>query len=226
MATGPIRRVLGDGPLYDSNNPPPFMSETDTKNVRDRAKEIREFRREASRLSSMANKRIDRLERNNLTDSPAYKNYIAENGRFSVKGKTYNELQSEVSRLRKFIDSQTSTVKGTISVLKDMSKNTGLTYKNITELKEKSAKFFELSSKVEQYLRNVEDMASAIGYQKIWEAINQYTKESSIDLADGKLDIDSMVEVISKQLSEFDNKIPIVSGWYTLKKSDLNNSDK
>ena len=115
--------------------------------------------------------------------------------------------------------SQTSTIKGVNTVLKDMAKNTGIKYKNLGELREKSAKFFELASKVEQYLRTVDDMASAIGYQKIWEVINTYTQESNIDLGDANLKIDSMVESVTNALKQYET--PIVDGagseWFLLK---------
>lgn len=191
--------------------------------IRKKAEAIKQYRREASRMASLANKRIKRLEAANLTDAPAYKAYLETGGKFSVKGKTYNELQQEVSRLKTFIEAKTSTIKGTTAVLQEMAANTGIKYTDLKELRLKSAKFFELSSKVEQYLRTVEDMASAIGYQKIWEAVNKYTKDAKIDLSSGEVDIDSMVKSISAALAEYDQPAPIISGWYSLKKSDVNN---
>lgn len=161
---------------------------------------MKQMRREASRLASKANKRIERLERNGFKDSPAYKTYLEGGGKFGVRGKTYNQVQQEVSRLNKFLNSQTSTVKGVVDNLKTMAVNTGISYKNLTELKNKSAKFFELAGKVEQYLRTVKDMASAIGYQKIWEAINTYTDEAKVDLSSGEADIDSMIESVTSAI--------------------------
>lgn len=191
------------------------------ENIAKKVAAIKAYRKEASRLASIANKRVERLERNDLQSSPAYQTYLATGGRFGVKGKTYNEVQAEVARLKRFIDSNTSTVKGVNSTLKDMAKNTGIKYKNMQDLRAKSTKFFELASKVEQYLRTVEDMASAIGYQKIWEAINQYTQDGKIDLSAGEVDIDSMVNSVSAALAEYDQPAPIVEGWYSLKKDDL-----
>ena len=186
---------------------------------------IREYRKEANRLVSLANKRIRRLEKNGLQSSPAYQAYLANGGKpFSVKGKDYNQLQSEVARLRRFIDSQTSTVKGVNNYLKDIAKNTGIKYKNLTELRQKADKFFELSSKIEQYLRQVEDIASAIGYQKIWESINVYVKDNRLDLSDSNLSIDDMVVAISKAIADFDNpihdKINVINDdiWFVLAK--------
>ena len=169
---------------------------------------IRAYRNEANRLVSLANKRLRRLEKNGLQSSPAYQAYLANGGQpFSTKGKDYNQLQSEVARLKRFIDSETSTVKGVNTYLKDIAKNTGIKYKNLTELREKADKFFELSSKIEQYLRQVEDIASAIGYQKIWESINVYVKDNRIDLSETNLSIDEMVDTISKAIADFDNPI-------------------
>ena len=186
---------------------------------------IKAFRAKASRKASLANKRIQRLEKAGLKDSPAYQRFIKDGGqRFGVKGKTYREVQSEVARLDRFISSQTSTIKGVNTVLKEMAENTGIKYKNLTELRTKSAKFFELASKVEQYLRTVDDMASAIGYQKIWEVINTYTQESKIDLGDADLKIDEMVERVTNAIKEYDDPINMTvnvtnetSEWFLLK---------
>lgn len=195
--------------------------ESGKKAIKEKADKIRAYRKEASRLASIANKRVARLEKNDLQSSPAYQTYLTGGGKFGVKGKTYNEVQAEVSRLKRFIDSNTSTVKGVNTTLQEMAKNTGIKYKNLEDLRSKSTKFFELASKVEQYLRTVEDMASAIGYQKIWEAINQYTKDGSIDLSAGEVDIDSMTKSIANALAEYDQPAPIIEGWYSLKKDDL-----
>lgn len=174
----------------------------------DKDKRIKAYRAEASRLASMANKRIARLERNNLTDSPAYKRYIQDGGqRFGVKGKSYNQVQSEVARLNRFLTSKTSTIKGVNDTLKEMAKNTGIEYTNLQDLRTKSSKFFELASKVEQYLRTVEDMASAIGYQKIWEVINEYVSEGEIDLTNSGADIDSMIEKVTNAIKEYDEPL-------------------
>lgn len=175
-----------------------------------RLDKVREYRREASRKASVANKRLQRLEKNNLTDSPAYQQYIKSGGgRFGVKGKSYNEIQREVSRLDKFLNSQTSTIKGINTNLKEMAANTGIKYKNLTDLRAKASKFFELASKVEQYLRTVEDMASAIGYQKIWEQVNVYVQKEKKTLENADDDIDQMIKDVTKALKEYEDPIKV-----------------
>ena len=175
---------------------------------------IVKFRREASRMASMANKRIKRLESNSLQSSPAYQGYLKSGGeKFSVRGKDYNELQAEVARMKRFIDANTSTVRGVNSYLKGIAKDTGLKYKNLEDLRNKADKFFELAAKTEEYLRTVEDMASAIGYQKIWESINQYVSTNKIDLSATELSVDDMIEEVTKALTEY-KKPEYVSGHF------------
>ena len=197
--------------------------------VKDEKKQrISDYRKEASRLAAMANKRVTRLENNGLQDAPAYKGYIESGGgKFSVKGKTHNELQREVARMQKFIAAKTSTVTGVNNYLKGIAANTGIKYSNMKDLKSKAATFFTLSNKVEEYLRTVEDMASAIGYQRIWEAVNEYVQTARIDMSDANLSIDEMVLTISKAIADLerpenvkvgDLKAYEVNNWYKLKK--------
>lgn len=178
-----------------------------------------EFRKEVSRLASLANKRIQRLENAKLTDSPAYQKWV-ENGsvKFGVKGKTYNQLQSEMARLNRFINAQTSTIRGINSNLKEMAANTGIKYGTLEELRSKAAKFFELSSKVEQYLRTVNDMASAIGYNKIWEVINEYVEREKIDLSGAENNIDELSKMVSELIvmQQNHNATVIDDGWVVL----------
>lgn len=210
-------------PKFDKTDKPELFAK-DRRAIDNKHEKIQEFRRDVSRKASIANKRIARLEKNGLTDNPAYKKYVADGKvKFGVKGKSYNEVQAELSRLNRFIESGSSTIRGTNSILKEMADNTGIKYKNLQELREKSSKFFELASKTEQYLRTVDDMASAIGYQQIWEAINQYTDQADTGL-DGSLDdVDSMVENIANALKEYDDPADIWGGigFYSVKKDDI-----
>lgn len=171
------------------------------------AVEIRHFKqdyqalkREVSRLASMANKRLVRLEKNGFEDSPAYKQWIESGGeKFSVRGKDYNALQKELARVRQFVNAKTSTIRGAQSVLKAIAANTGANFKG-KELWAQASNFFRVASMIEQYIRNTEDVASAIGYQKIWTAINQYTKANDIDLAAMQVDMEQMVGNIAQMI--------------------------
>lgn len=167
------------------------------------AERFKALKQEVSKKASMANKRLRRLEKNDLTSNPAYKNWQEYGGgqNFSVKGKDYNQLQQELARVNMFIDAKTSTVRGSNKVMKEMANNTGIKYNKLSELYSKSGKFFELASKVEQYMKNVNASGQVLGYQKLWETINEYTQAEGIDLSDADLDIDTYIKEISDSLS-------------------------
>lgn len=158
---------------------------------------------EVSRKASMANKRLVRLENNNLTSSPAYQKWVDYQGgvKFSVRGKDYNQLQQELARVNQFIESKTSTVRGLNKVLKEMAENTGIKYGSVKELQSKSKNFFALADKIKEYLRQTEGSASAIGYQPVWQAINEYVQQEKIDLGDSELEIDGLVDKIAQLTS-------------------------
>lgn len=158
---------------------------------------------EVSRKASMANKRLVRLENNNLTSSPAYQKWVDYEGgvKFSVRGKDYNQLQQELARVNQFIEAKTSTVRGLNKVLKEMAENTGIKYGSVKELQSKSKNFFALADKIKEYLRQTEGSASAIGYQPVWQAINEYVQQEKIDLGDSELEIDGLVDKIAQLTS-------------------------
>lgn len=220
---------MSNSPYFD-NVVKPILKKIETKGEKvqkEKEKRVREIRREASRLVSMANKRLQRLESNKLIDSPAYKSLYEERGkrpRFGIRGKDFNEVQKEMARMRRFLDSATSTVRGANRVLKEMAKNTGIKYKNLKELKEKASQFFELASKVEQYLRNVEDMGSVYDSTRIFGQVKQYVKQAKIDLSDSRNDVDGMVKKIVKAMDIYNEQENFyyrkngfsISGWYQL----------
>lgn len=145
----------------------------------------KELRAEVSRMASMANKRLNRLENNNLTMLPAYQAW-EQNGsiRFSVKGKDYNQLQAEYWRLKNFLDDRTSTVREANDFLKEMAENTGIQYHGLEDLKNKSARFFELAEKIREYNQAIGQAAQALDYQKIWQQINTAVQQDALDLSE------------------------------------------
>lgn len=167
------------------------------------------LRKEIVRLSSIANKRIDRLMDRDWADSPALKSLFENDAvtkslnyanplrpKFSVKGKTHKEVQQLASKLTKFLRAETSTVRGATADIKSIADTTGITYESVTDLKVKAKKFFELASKIQQYLRSQQDAAAALNYQKIWNQINQYTKEQQIDLSEASVSVDSLLNQV------------------------------
>lgn len=165
-----------------------------------------ELKKEVSRMASMANKRLVRLERNELTELPAYKAW-EENGKikFSVAGKDYNQLQSEFWRLKNFLDNKTSLVRDANKFLKEMAENTGIKYNGLADLKTKANQFFKLADKVKEYYKASELTALALDYQKIWEQINTQIKQGVIDLTS----VESTESTLQRFIQEIEKVRPV-----------------
>ena len=156
----------------------------------------RKYRQEASRKVSMANKRLKRLEEQNLTMSPSYKKWLDEGGqKFGVRGKTTQEVKAEVARLNKFLNQATSTVRGTKKYLTNIASQVGIkNYDSYQSLNNQLKDFFEVSDRVREYLKNSKEIAVSIGYKKIWEEVNEYAETVGKDFASLNKDI---VEIAS-----------------------------
>lgn len=162
---------------------------------------LSDYRKEVQSLVSKANKRLARLEKNELTDTSAYKvwkNSGAE--KFSTKGKkTYNDLQKEYFRVQRFLDDKTSTVRGANKVLKEIAKNTGIKYKNMKDLKKKSRAFFKLYDKLQDFVDN-SDRTFKVNYKEVWKMITVAEENGIIKL--GKDSIDKDLNILTNFYSE------------------------
>lgn len=162
---------------------------------------VKKLKAEIQKKANIAHKRLARLERNNLTELPAYQQWVKEGKvRFGVKGKNYNELQAELARLNRFLNSKTSLVREANKYLKDIARLTDVEYKSVKELPNKLRDFFRLSEKVEEYLRNVEGTASAIGYHKIWEVVNEVVRMEEGELGQSNEELDRLLTKILESL--------------------------
>lgn len=159
------------------------------------------LKKEVSRMASMANKRLVRLERNELTNLPAYQSWVDGGSiKFSVKGKDYNQLQSEFWRLKRFLDNKTSLVRQANNCLREIAENTGIKYNSLADLKAKSKEFFRLADKIKEYYKISESNALALDYQKIWEQINVQIKQGILDLTG----VESTEETLQIFINELD----------------------
>lgn len=162
------------------------------------SEEERKLRAEARRLVSMANKRLRRLEQQNLINSPAYKKWVEDGGqKFSVKGKSMKEVKQEIARMNDFLEKQTSTVKGVKQYFKNVAKEVGIEkFNDFTDLQNKLNTFFETTAKIKEYLYNTKEIGVAIGYQKIWEVVSDYVEEVGHELELTEEDVLEMTEKI------------------------------
>ena len=166
--------------------------------------EQKALRAQVSQLANMANKRLDRLEKNELTSSPAYQKWEqAGSHRFSVGGKSYPEVQSEYWRVKDFLEMRTSSVTGTKAVLQEIATNIGwgdIDFDNIAMTQEQLSNFFKIADTVSEYLNSVDESAAALDYQEIWDTINAAYQEGKIDFNNAELDAEQMQGIVSQML--------------------------
>lgn len=172
---------------------------------------FRDLKRETSRLSAMANKRLNRLKWQGYEKTPAYREWESDRGgvKFGVKGKTVWEVQSEYWRVRRFLDDRTSTIRGANSFLKEMAQNAGIKYSTFKELKNKSATFFQMAQKISELDKTGEEAARALDYQKIWEAINVFLKMDKISLEYAE-DSKEQAEIVDAYIDRFKAQLDVI----------------
>ena len=164
-----------------------------------------ELNKELNRLNSLANKRIKRLKKQGIK-SPALKNMP---DKFTNTGKTRAEKLKDYHRVSKFINYETSTVRGVKKTYGKILHNTGLedVILEKTSIDEKSIgtsqiidlteEFFDLVSMVDDYLQSKGDFLS---YDKVWDYVKQEMKlNSSEDIDLGDMDRDDILhDIITK----------------------------
>ena len=151
-----------------------------------------------NKLVSKANKRLRRLSKKGWK-TRAYKKAVQTGGSFhNRRGASYKEKAREYQRVKNFLNSETSTVRGSKKVLKQMLSRTGLedivgddpdTIMTSDELENGDGsitlvnKFFDIASMVDDYLKNHRGVK--ISSDEIWRSIHDtYLAGYSADFSD------------------------------------------
>lgn len=146
----------------------------------------KELNKELNRLNSLANKRVKRLKNKGIK-SPALRNMP---DKFTNKGKTRAEKIRDYHRVSKFVNSETSTLRGVKKTYKNILNNTGLSdvileKSNIdietvgsSQIIDLTNEFFSLTSMVDDYLKSKGDF---LDYDKVWDYVKQEMKLNSSD---------------------------------------------
>lgn len=138
-----------------------------------------------NKLVSKANKRLRRLSKKGWK-TRAYKKAVKTGGKFhNRRGASYKEKAREYQRVKNFLNSDTSTVRGSKKVLKQMLSRTGLedivgddpdTIMTSDEVENGDGsitlvnKFFDIASMVDDYLENHRGVK--ISSDEIWRSIH------------------------------------------------------
>lgn len=168
----------------------------------------KELNKELNRLNSLANKRIKRLKNKGIK-SPALRNMP---DKFTNKGKTRAEKLKDFHRVSKFVNSETSTLKGVKDTYNKILNNTGLDdvilektsidTKSIgtSQIIDLTNEFFSLTSMVDDYLQSQGDFLS---YDKVWDYVkNEMKLNSSDDIDLNGMNRDEILHNIIKKIHD------------------------
>lgn len=161
----------------------------------------RDLAKTVSKLASAGNKRIVRLQKQNIT-TPASEYILTHGGKFSVAGKNVAELREEFQRVKGFLESKTATVRGykkwSSEMSKTLFKNTGINYDALSE--DEKRIFWKAYSKLEELdYANVHDKRYRTSVNEIYEAVKGGLTKDDIESFVAKLN-DDIYQERSKEL--------------------------
>lgn len=158
------------------------------------AKKQKDFRREVSRLSAIANKRIKRLSESDYTQSPAYQKWLNAGGdRFGIKGKTQQEVWQEYYRVKDYLDSKTSSITGSKEVLKNINEYTGLHLDDVLDVQSVADDYFRLANRVAEYV-NISGLGAIYDSNQIFNNISTVIDDYELDV--DHLNVDAMLSLV------------------------------
>ena len=165
-----------------------------------------------NKLVSRANKRYKRLSEKGWKTG-AYKKATATGGKFhNRRNASYKEKAREYKRVQNFLNSKTSTVRGSKKVMKDMLNRTGLSDivgndpEEIMTTEEQDGangstvvvnKFFDIASMVDEYLQ--QNRGVKVSSDEIWRSVHD-TYLSGYDFDDDGIDPDEVVGNVVRKL--------------------------
>lgn len=167
----------------------------------------RDLAKTVSKLASAGNKRLVRLQKQNIT-TPASEYILNHGGKFSVAGKNVAELREEFQRVKGFLESKTATVRGykkwSSEMSKTLFKNTGINYDELTE--DEKRIFWKAYSKLEELdYANVHDKRYRTSVNEIYDAVKGGLTKDDIESFVSKLNDDIYEERSAELFSGLQN---------------------
>lgn len=169
-----------------------------------------QLRQVVSRLSDTANKRFNRVVGSKY-ESLAARQVMESGGKFSTRGKGIEELQAEYMRVRDFLKSPTSTIKGAraaeneaITTIKDIYGEdlTGVDIRSLID------SYYKLQNYDEEY--QAQKLRYGFLYDKPVEVYGEQEKRDIRRLSR------RLIEVLNKNLAPGGNGYDGVSQWFDI----------
>lgn len=127
-----------------------------------------------SSLGKTANQRLTRIEQANV-NTPQYQKAMREGGRFRARNKSLNQLRNEYVRVKEFLNSKTSSLRGYRQTKRDFEKRMGGNNKPLTD------KQYERFWKFERKTRAISGGFNYVDRMKIAYQVFTENKYASFD---------------------------------------------
>lgn len=170
-----------------------------------------ELAAEVSKLANKANQRIDRLRDKGFYTNPALQSFMKnrDGQRFSVAGKNYRELQTELSQVEYFLRLKTGTITGYREHMIDSFNNiaTNADLLTTSDLHKYSERFWDVYRGIEDSLQR-QGLVAIFDSEEIRDAVERYVlgnaNNSPLNLLDDNIEdqINDIIETIEEQLED------------------------
>ena len=180
-----------------------------------------EMAKVVSKLASVANKRLKRIEQAGLKEySSAYRYIQSSGGKFSVKGKSKEELILEYKRAKGYLspERRTSTVRGTRKVKEEneqkVADRLGVTFKNEKESKDfwraynkyadshRSDVYNQGSDTIQRLIAQRVEQGKSLNASAVTKMINKYIEAEREEIS--RIEREEFTELFDR-VSENDN---------------------
>lgn len=165
--------------------------------------EWEDFRKKVNALKNKANNRLKKLEKNKLENTPAYKAFTTYHGepRFGIKGKTREQVRAEYFKIKHFLESSTSTVKGAEKYLSRQMSITGLKGGNAQG---QIANFWGIADELRKSMQAVKRSYLALDSERVINSVRQVIQENE----EGADDLESMGDALLSAWAELERELP------------------
>ncbi len=164
-------------------------------------KEYKTRKKQVQRLYERMQKRMKVLEKNDMANSPAYKDFM----RFSqnrTKGQSRSsidiaEIRTELKELSRIDKMKTSGYKKILGTMKKVASNMNIKYSTEKDLIASSKNYFKVFERANQYLNTVSGTSINYDSERVINSINTLVESEKIELFNQSLDLDLLVKEVS-----------------------------
>lgn len=165
--------------------------------------EWRKFRQKVNGLVNRANSMLEKLEKNNLENTPSYHTFTTSEGRtrFGIKGMTNEQVNAEFQKVKAFLDNTTSTVKGAKQFVKTASKVMGISTADFNAV---YPNFWRVAGELRKSLELTKARYLALDSERVINTVRQVLEKGY----QGATQIENVADALENAVQELENDLP------------------